>query len=69
MSENGHIAVLKKCLAQCEEAIPLIHDRRDKQVMADHALLLKMDIQRMENWEREQTKIREQGQMACKEGE
>jgi len=58
MNEPGHIAVLKKCLAQCEEAIPLISDVHDRQIEVDHADLLRVDIRRMEEWEAKQARIK-----------
>jgi len=54
MLEPSHIAVLRKCLAQCEEAIPLISDVHDRQIEVDHAELLRVDIRRMEEWEAKQ---------------
>jgi hypothetical protein len=54
MEESTHIAALRKCLAQCEEAMPEIHDRHDRQIMEEHAALLRIDIRRMEEWEKKQ---------------
>ena len=54
MPEPSHIAVLKTCLAQCEEAIPLISDEHDRQIVEDHANLLRTDIRRLEEWEAKQ---------------
>jgi len=52
MDESTHLATLRKCLAQCEEALPEIHDHHDRQIMEDHTKLLRLDIRRMEEWER-----------------
>jgi len=57
MSEPTYLATLRTCLAQCEEALPLISDAHDKQILEDHAFLLRSDIRRMEKWERKQEKI------------
>ncbi|MFA7333522.1 MAG: hypothetical protein WC130_04420 [Kiritimatiellia bacterium] len=59
MPESTHLATLRKCLAQCEEAAPLISDAHDKHILEDHAILLRTDIRRMEEWERRQDVIRE----------
>ena len=61
MCESTHLATLRKCLAQCEEALPEIHDHHDRQIMEDHAKLLRLDIRRMEEWEQKQKAIRTQG--------
>jgi len=58
MPEPGHIAVLERCLAQCEEAIPLISDAHDRQIEIDHAELLRVDIRRMKEWNAKQTRIK-----------
>jgi len=60
MDESTHLATLRKCLAQCEEALPEIHDHHDRQIMQDHADLLRADIRRMEEWEQKQDAIRAQ---------
>ena len=57
MIKNSHIAVLEKCLAQCEEAIPLISDLHDRQIEIDHAELLRIDIRRMLEWDAKQAKV------------
>ena len=48
MDESTHLVTLRKCLAQCEEALPEIHDHHDRQIMEEHADLLRADIRRME---------------------
>ena len=58
MDESTHLATLRKCLAQCEEALPEIHDHHDRQIMQDHTDLLRANIRRMEHWEQEQAEIR-----------
>ena len=58
MLEPGHIAVLEKCLAQCEEAIPLISDAHDRKIEVDHAELLRVDIRRMKEWDSKQARIK-----------
>ena len=58
MPEPNHITVLEKCLEQCEEAIPLIHDKHDRQIEVDHAELLRTEIRRMEDWRAKQAKIK-----------
>ena len=57
MGEDNHIAVLRECLRQCEEAIPLIHNLHDREIEEDHADLLRTDIRRMEEWEAKQKRI------------
>ena len=64
MCESTHLATLRKCLAQCEEALPEIHDHHDRQIMEDHAKLLRLDIRRMEEWEQKQKAIKAQGGQA-----
>ena len=67
MSESTHLLTLKKALAQCEEALSEISDRKDVQILSDHILLLKMDIRRMEDWAK-QDKVRTQNcNMECGE--
>lgn len=68
MCESTHLATLRKCLAQCEEALPEIHDHHDRQIMEDHAKLLRLDITRMEEWEQEQKTIRVQTETAFNNG-
>jgi uncharacterized circularly permuted ATP-grasp superfamily protein len=57
MTESSHLETLRKCLAQCEEALPEIHDHHDRQIMEEHADLLRTDIRRMEEWEKKQATV------------
>ena len=68
MDESTHLATLRKCLAQCEEALPEIHDHYDFQIMQDHADLLRADIRRMEEREQKQDAIRAQTEAAFNNG-
>jgi hypothetical protein len=61
MSEPSHLEILRRSLAQCEEALPEIHDHYGQQIMEDHADLLRADIRRLEAWEKKQEAIRAQG--------
>jgi hypothetical protein len=68
MDESTHLATLRKCLAQCEEALPEIHDHHDRQIVEEHAELLRTDIRRMEEWEKKQDAIRAQTETAFDNG-
>lgn len=68
MTESSHLETLRKCLAQCEEALPEIHDHHDRQIMQDHANLLRADIRRMEELEKKQNAIRAQTEAAYSNG-
>jgi DNA repair exonuclease SbcCD ATPase subunit len=68
MDESTHLATLRKCLAQCEEALPEIHDHHDRQIMEEHAELLRADIRRMEEWEKNQEAIRVRNEIAYSNG-
>ena len=68
MNESTHLATLRKCLAQCEEALPEIHDHHDRQILVEHTELLRADIRRMEEWEQKQDAIRAQTETAFNNG-
>ena len=68
MDESTHLATLRKCLAQCEEALPEIHDHHDRQILVEHTELLRADIRRMEEWEKKQEEIRARTETAFNNG-
>jgi len=68
--ESAYLTILRKSLATLEEELPKIHDRHGIQIMADHILLMKQSIRRIEEWERKQAMIRMQsGKSELKCGE
>jgi hypothetical protein len=68
MDEPIHLATLRRSLALLEEAIPEISDGRDKQIISEHATLMRLNIRRLEEWAKEHKPI-SANSLACMEGE
>lgn len=64
MSEPNHLVVLRRSLTLLEEAVPLISDEHDRQIIEEHAKLMRLNIRRLEEWAKEQEAIRTQGDQA-----
>ena len=54
---NNYIDLLRRCLAQCDEMMDAIGYPIGRQIVEDHALLLRIDIARLEEYEKTKEKV------------